>query len=914
MDAGNRINWIQPGGWYGNQWAWNPEGRTTYDEPLCWMHNFVDRSGGTHVWVPDDRWGPFQGEMITISYGMGHIFLVLSEEVDGVRQGGVTRFPLEFETGVMRGVFHPGNGQLYTAGLYGWAGNKTRPGGLYRVRYTGKPLHLPNALHVAQRRRGDRLHRSARGRARRIRATTTSRLELPLDGELRLAGPQARRPGRTRPLAVESATLSADRRTVFLEVPDAQRVMQMHLVFNLVFADGAKVENFVHGTIHKLAEKSGRDWLGTGAIARAEPAQVKLAHAAPGLMQTFTSKTNASRPDARQSRLAALFVPAGSAPTPFLDAGPFRCHWEGFLKLDLNDEITFEMDGRGAAALQINGEVVLDARDRKLSGVRSQPVTLRSGLNRFELDYQSPASGDAELRLAWSSKRMPPEPVPATAFVHDAADPALIQSELARTGRTLFAEHRCANCHKPQRPWSPEAMPELAADAPAFDDIGSRLRAPWIAQWLLDPKAIRPAARMPRMLSGPPAETDARDIAAYLAGLRTVAAPPAETPGAVASRAGQVAEGAKLFADLGCIACHSLPGEMALTNDTRVPLNSVAAKWQPEAFAAFLRAPAAHFRWTRMPDFKLATNEAAALAAFVLERAQTDPAGRRHRASGSRRPPGECPPRRRTGGYVGLPELPPFGPVTGPIQAPTLAGLGAGNWARGCVGDDAAARGRAPEFSFDAAQRAALRALARDGFPDALHRDVAAEFAGRQYAALRCNACHPRDTETDLLTRLTAAAPQAKQADDEEEFVGGRGSIHVGRPPLTLAGEKLYAGWMQRFLDGTLPYKPRPGLPGRMPAFAAYAAGLAAGLAQQHGYPAESAPTPVVDPQLAAIGQRLTLVNGGFSCVSCHNVGDQQALAGKDTATINFTSVAERLRPTYYWRYVQDPTRRCLRP
>ena len=24
---GNRINWIKPGGWYGYQWAWNPEGR-----------------------------------------------------------------------------------------------------------------------------------------------------------------------------------------------------------------------------------------------------------------------------------------------------------------------------------------------------------------------------------------------------------------------------------------------------------------------------------------------------------------------------------------------------------------------------------------------------------------------------------------------------------------------------------------------------------------------------------------------------------------------------------------------------------------------------------------------------------------------------------------------------------------------
>jgi len=44
-------------------------------------------------------------------------------------QGAVTRFPLEFETGVMRGAWHPHNGQLYAAGLYGWAGNTTQDGG-----------------------------------------------------------------------------------------------------------------------------------------------------------------------------------------------------------------------------------------------------------------------------------------------------------------------------------------------------------------------------------------------------------------------------------------------------------------------------------------------------------------------------------------------------------------------------------------------------------------------------------------------------------------------------------------------------------------------------------------------------------------------------------------------------------------
>ena len=903
---GNRVNWIKPGGWYGNQWAWNPENRQTYDEPLCWMHNFVDRSGGTQLWVPTDQWGPFRDEVITISYGMGHIFLLLKEEVSGLMQGAVTRFPLEFETGVMRGAWHPQSGQLYAAGLYGWAGNKTKAGGFYRIRHTGKPVHMAKALHFVR----DGIVLGFTEPLDAKSATDPGNYNVTAwnykwtinygSPDFKLNGQEGRDTWR-----VESATLSADGKMVFLKVPDAQRVMQLHVIFKLAFADGATVENFVHGTIHNLAAKSGADWLGAGAIARAGEAQVKLAQEAPGLMQTFTSNANASQQDMRLSRLAALFVPARAPASAYLEAGSFRCRWQGYLKLELNDELTFETEGTGTAMLKLNGETVLDARAGKLAGVRSQPTSLRSGLNHFELEYQSPAAGDAEFRLLWSSKRLPSEPIPATAFVHDADHPQLRERLLARAGRQLFADHQCAKCHQPPSPWPATAMPELAADAPSFDGLGSRLNERWIKPWLLNPKTIRPDALMPRMLTGPQAATDAADIAAYLAGLR---APPSDTvslPVSSNPTANLVVTGAKLFADLGCAGCHSLPGEIALTNDTRVPLHHVAAKWQPGALDAFLRAPATHFRWTRMPDFKLATNEVAALTAFVLERARTDP---RSLLEDNTSEPGD--PKR--GGELvtslGCLSCHTLDKAQNQAKSPTLARLAAGNWASGCVADDTVARGKAPEFTFDTAQRAALRAFAKQGFPAALHRDAAAEFATRQYVSLRCNACHPRDTETDLLTRIAAAAPKPKNAYDDEE-TGGGGSVHVGRPLLTFAGEKLYSGWMQRFLDGTLPYKPRPELQGRMPAFVAYAAGLAEGLANQHGYRAESAPPLKVDAQLAAIGQRLTVVSGGFSCVACHNVGAQKALAGKDTATVNFDCVAERLRPSYYWRYVQDPTR-----
>jgi mono/diheme cytochrome c family protein len=895
---GNRINWIQPGGWYGNQWAWNPEGRTNYDEPLCWMHNFVDRSGGTQLWVPNDQWGPFQNQIVTISYGMGHMFLLLKESVDGMMQGAVTRFPFEFETGAMRGVFHPQTGQLYTCGLYGWAGNKTKLGGFYRVRYTGQPARMADELHFVR----DGIVLGFTDPLNPDSATDPGNYDVKAwnyqwtanygSPDFKLNGQEGR-----DTWAVTAATLSADHKKVFLKVPEVQRVMQLHVVFNLKTEDGADLQNFVHGTIHKLSSKSGADWLGPGAIARAEGIQTTLAREAPGLVQKLTRDEDSTAQDIRVTRLPALFVPVKGSPSPLLDPGQFRSRWEGFLKLDLNDTMVFESEGRGSATLKIEGQVVLDASGPELNGARSRSVALRSGLNRFELDYASPQEGTAEFRLNWSSKHVFKEPIPSTVLVHDADHRGLALSLAMREGRTLFAERRCARCHKPDSDWNPTAMPELAADAPDFTGIGSRLKEDWIEKWLLDPKVIRPDTVMPRLLSGSNAAKDARDIASFLAGLqvqgenRAIASAPSED---------LHLRGKELFNDLGCAGCHRLPNDMGLTNESRLFVGDIEAKWQPEALRSFLRNPSKHFRWTRMPDFKLTDKEADALAAFLVSQ-HAQPVTRVSSSAGQ--PDAERGKELVSSlGCLGCHSLQG---LTNRAVGPSLAQLTKATWDRGCLAENASDRGNAPGFSFTQRERASLRAFGQTDFSAMLRRDTADEFAERQIAALRCQACHARDNKTDLLTELAAATPQPARAGSDDE-IGAR-SVHVGRPSLTLAGEKLYAGWMRRFLDGTLAYKPRPELQGRMPAFPAYAIGLAEGIARQHGYDAESAPAPVVDSQLAEIGRQLTGVANGFSCVSCHNVGNQKALAGKDTATVNFACITDRLRQAYYWRYVQDP-------
>jgi len=148
----NRINLVTKGGFYGNMWGFTDitdPSDAAMKQPLCWVTNEFDRSPAELVWVTSDRWGPLKGSLLNTSYGHGKLYVVPHEVVNGQAQGGVCALPLPaFPTGIMRPRFHPTDGQLYVCGMYAWAGNQQAPGGLYRIRATGKPACLPVGYHI----------------------------------------------------------------------------------------------------------------------------------------------------------------------------------------------------------------------------------------------------------------------------------------------------------------------------------------------------------------------------------------------------------------------------------------------------------------------------------------------------------------------------------------------------------------------------------------------------------------------------------------------------------------------------------------------------------------------------------------------------------------------------------------------
>ena len=94
-----------------------------------------------------------------------------------------------------------------------------------------------------------------------------------------------------------------------------------------------------------------------------------------------------------------------------------------------------------------------------------------------------------------------------------------------------------------------------------------------------------------------------------------------------------------------------------------------------------------------------------------------------------------------------------------------------------------------------------------------------------------------------------------------------------------------------------------------MPGFPSRAGALAEGLAAAHGCPPTQPPPGAPDPQLADAGRKLVGKQGGFSCIQCHGVGDQKALAPFEAPAINFAHVTDRLTREYYDRWVYSPQR-----
>lgn len=579
-------------------------------------------------------------------------------------------------------------------------------------------------------------------------------------------------------------------------------------------------------------------------------------HAAESEVRGLTLTVNGGgKSDVSLAPNVWLNVPAGQPATPFIAPGKFTAKWEGTVAAELRADFTFHGEFTGHLKVTVGEAVALDAEGTGDRPVEGKTVRLNKGANKLVAEYTAPDAGDAVVRLFWSNKETPYNPLPL-AELRPVESPELAAAKLVRAGRDLFAEARCVKCHT-----APGGMPELAMDAPSFNGIGARRNFGWLAQWIENPHALRSGTPMPQLFRGADAKGKAEAVAAYLTSLKDGARLEAATGDAEAGKA--------LFEKLHCAACHTSPeGGEALPH--HISHRQVNAKFASGALATFLQKPEAHFAWIRMPNFRLSADEANQLAAYLGAKAdQAEPKPAPTDAA-------VIEQGKKLVATAGCLNCHGLDGAKSELAAKPLAELAADRWSAGCMADAAADGAKAPAYSFTAEQRSALRAFAATD-RSSLTRHTQSDFLLRQSEHLNCRQCHGQ---------------------------------HEGFPGFEILYGKLKPEWAAKFIAGTESWKPRPWLESRMPAFPAYAQNLAEGLSMIHGFGPKSAADakPADGDGLVKSGHKLVGSQGGLQCISCHPVNELGATQVFEAPGINLGRSFERLEPSFFRRWLRAPT------
>ncbi|MDB6053373.1 MAG: heme-binding protein [Verrucomicrobiales bacterium] len=259
----SRVNLVKKDGFYGHVFnSHTPTPPTSFDAPLFWLpHSYeVDNSSGGQAGVTSDKWGSFKGDMLHTSYGACLLFHVMQEKVDGVPQAAIFKFPLSFDSGIMRARFNPVDGQLYVCGLNVWqSASRTganRRGAFHRVRYTGEPTMMPAQFHIASK---DSISITFTDPLDPVSATDvqnfgveqwnykwTSNYGSP---EFKVSNPEEK--GHD-PVEIKSIQLSIDKKTIVLKLEDLKPVMQMKVKYNIKADNGTPMKQEIFNTINKV--------------------------------------------------------------------------------------------------------------------------------------------------------------------------------------------------------------------------------------------------------------------------------------------------------------------------------------------------------------------------------------------------------------------------------------------------------------------------------------------------------------------------------------------------------------------------------------------------------------------------------------------------------------------------------------
>lgn len=629
----------------------------------------------------------------------------------------------------------------------------------------------------------------------------------------------------------------------------------------------------------------------TAVAAQPEPDIEKLR---PGLVALYRDAKPADTVIVQVEPIMALALKPGEAAHPRLEADGGTVRWEGYVNVFRGGTYRFSAILSGRIRLVVLGKEVLSAQadDQTVSGPE---VKLEAGLHPVVGEFTRTAQ-PARLELFWQLGQARREPLSYELFHHlpQRFEKELTAQRLIERGRLLVEEHGCATCHKPAA-GDRMAKGLHVRRGPDLSQVGGRVHAAWLYEWLAAPHQVRPGAVMPQLFGDDEAGRAERlAVARYLASLGGPLTPTGNRP-SVKEMQNSIARGQRLFNSVGCVACHRLDkphGAQA------VVLTGLGAKTTPEQLASFLQNPLALNPSGRMPHMLLQPDEARDLARFLCQ--QSGPKGT-----------SDVPPLPKGHTEAGLRDLgkrlvtekgctqchavtsggkPPevhyaaasFDDLKNPQKADG-----------GCLA--AAPSGRTPRFPLDTADRSAVRAFLTQGASGAGSPSPVHE-ARATLARFNCLACHSRDGAGGLTPETVEELRKYEKAENAEA---------VTPPPLTGVGHKLRTSWLRQVLTQAGRARPWMGL--RMPQFGAANVGqLPEALTALDGtVPDDTVHQVPLTPAKVEAGRTLVGKNA-LGCVSCHDIAGvpNTGTRGPDLALMN-----QRVRHDWYRRWLEQAQR-----
>ena len=207
----------------------------------------------------------------------------------------------------------------------------------------------------------------------------------------------------------------------------------------------------------------------------------------------------------------------------------------------------------------------------------------------------------------------------------------------------------------------------------------------------------------------------------------------------------------------------------------------------------------------------------------------------------------------------------------------------------GCLGENST--GKFPRYGLSTAQRTSLAAAIK-----AESEEAPAETVHRTMATFNCYACHQRG-------KLGGAEPARDDSFASlQKEMGDEGRLP---PVLTGVGDKLRTDWLRHVLHNGADDR-KNYMVTKMPKFGSQNMDLLVGLFEVVDSRLETMPKADFDEpdyRVKAAGRHLV---GGqaLSCIKCHDFGPHPSTGVR---AINLTTMTQRLRAGWFYRYLLDP-------